>query len=105
MIRHAQQAVSIWGQINAYYVGALIGHNIKKSWILMSEAVVVLPPYKRSDEQVDGRHRSAPAQFFFRLLQPLSVLVEHRIDHMHEGFIRRKETVTACEHVTLEPSL
>src|SRR5208282_5087880 len=105
MIRHAQQAVRVWRQINAYYVGALIGHNIEKSWVLMSEAVVVLPPYKRRDEEVEGWHRSAPAQFFFRLLQPLSVLVEHRIDHMHECFIRGKETVATCEHVTFEPSL
>src|SRR5580700_8572929 len=105
MIRHAQQAVCIRRQVNADYVGALVGHDVKKSRILMSESIVVLPPYKRRDEEIEGRYRSAPAQFFFRLFQPFGVLVEHGIDHVHESFIRGEETVAASEHVTFEPAL
>ena len=30
------------------------------------------------------------------------MLIEHGIDHVHEGFICRKEAMTACEEVALE---
>ena len=70
----------------------------------MSEAVVILPPDQRSDEDVDGRHRRAPVEFFLRFLQPFGVLVEHRIDHVHEGFVGGEEAVAAGENVAFEPA-
>ena len=51
MIRHAKQAVCVGRQIDADYIGALIGDHVKKSGILVSEPVVILTPDKGRDEQ------------------------------------------------------
>ena len=104
MIRHAEQAIRVGRQIDADHVGALVGDHVEKSGILMREAVVILPPDQRRDEEVDGRHGRAPVEFFLRLLQPFGVLVEHRIDHVHEGFVRGEEAVAAGENVAFEPA-
>jgi hypothetical protein len=48
----------------------------------MGGAVLILPTDQGRDEDTDGRHECAPVEFVLRLLQPLGVLVEHRIDHV-----------------------
>ncbi len=32
------------------------------------------------------------------------MLVEHRIDHMHERFVSREKSVTAREHIPFKPT-
>ena len=104
MVRHAQQAVRIGRQIDADDVRAFIGDHVQKSGILMGEAVVILPPDQRCDEDVDRGHRRAPVQLLLRFLQPFGVLIEHRIDDVDEGFVGGKEAVTAGEDVSFEPA-
>ena len=58
MVGHAEQAVRIGRQIDADHVRALVGDHVKKSRVLMGEAVVVLPPDQRSNQDVDGRNRA-----------------------------------------------
>ena len=69
----------------------------------MAEAIVVLPPDVRREQVVERRNGAAPGKIV-RDLEPLGVLVEHRIDDVNEGFVAGKKTVAACEQVTFEPA-
>ena len=46
-----------------------------------------------------------PPRNFVRRLQPLGMLIEHRIDDVDEGLVGRKQAVTAREQISLQPSL
>ena len=50
------------------------------------------------------RNRRAPVEFLLRLLQPLGVLVEHRIDDVDEGFVGGEEAVAPGQHIAFEPA-
>src|SRR6516225_9589201 len=86
VIGHRQQAVGIRRQVYARDTRALVGDDIEEPGVLMRKAVVVLPPYGGSNQQVERSNIRAPVQLatFF---QPFGVLVEHRIDDMNESFI------------------
>src|SRR5258708_31954269 len=71
----------------------------------MSETVVTLTPHQRCYEDVDRGHGRAPVEFLLRLLQPLGVLIEHRIDNVYECFVSGEETVAASKNVAFEPAL
>ena len=49
MVCHAKQAVRVGRQIDAHDLRALVGDHVKKSGVLVSEAVVILPPDQRRD--------------------------------------------------------
>ena len=70
----------------------------------MREAVVVLPPDVRAEEVVERRDR-APPRDLPRHLQPLRVLVEHRVDDVDERLVAVEEAVPARQQVALEPAL
>ena len=53
VVGDAQQAVGVGRQIDARDVGALVADHIEKAGILMGEAVVILPPDERGDQQVE----------------------------------------------------
>ena len=82
VVCHAKQAVRIGRQIDARHLRALIRDDIQKARILVGEAIVILTPDERRNQEIDRRDRGSPAQ-----LQPLGVLVEHRVNDMHKGFI------------------
>ena len=69
----------------------------------MGEAVVVLAPDGGGDEQVQRRELLAPRQVVADL-EPLGVLVEHRVDDVHERFVGRQQAVAAGEQVAFEHS-
>ena len=69
----------------------------------MGEAVVVLAPDGGGDQQVERRHRRAP-RHLLRHRQPLGVLVEHRVDDMHEGLVGGEEAVAAGQQVAFQPA-
>ena len=104
MIGDAQQAIGIRRQIYPHDIRAFVGDHVEKTGILVSESIVILAPHQRGDQQVDGGNRRAPAQLVLRLLQPFRMLVEHRIDDMHERLVRGKEAVPTSENVALEPA-
>jgi len=49
--------------------------------------------------------RWAAAKAVTRDLQPLRVLVEHRVDDVHEGLVAVEQAMPAGEDVALEPAL
>jgi hypothetical protein len=94
VLRHRQQAVGIGGSRPAPRRGSCCRHQVDEARVLVGEAVVVLPP--------DGGGRSAdfrdeigspPGACMVADIQPLGVLVEHRIDHMGKGFVGVEEAM------------
>ena len=49
VVCNRQERVGIGRQIDAHRLGALVCHNIQKSRILVSETIMVLPPYQAGD--------------------------------------------------------
>ncbi len=70
----------------------------------MAEAVVILAPDVRRQQVVQRGDRSPPGNSLGDL-QPLRVLVEHRIDDVDERFVAREKSVPAGEQVAFEPAL
>src|SRR5262245_8564636 len=70
----------------------------------MAETVVVLPPDVRRQEIVKGSDRPAPGNMLADL-EPLGVLVEHRVDEVDEGLVAVEEAVPAGEQVAFQPAL
>ena len=70
----------------------------------MAEAVVVLPPYMRGQQIIERGDRAPPRECRANL-QPLGVLVEHRIDDVDECLVAGEQAVSAGEQITFEPAL
>ena len=70
----------------------------------MGEAVVILAPHVRAEQVVERGDRAPPGNAPSHL-QPLGVLVEHRVDDVDEGLVAIEEPVPAGEEVALEPAL
>jgi len=71
---------------------------------LMREAVVVLPPDSRSKEDVERRDLLSPLDFE-ALLNPLAVLVYHRVNDVNEWLVAVEKAVSSRENVAFEPAL
>src|SRR5262245_26864263 len=71
----------------------------------MGKPVMILPPHVRREQVVEGGNRCAPWNLFRRYLEPLGVLVEHRIHDVDKRFIGGKETVPTGEEISFEPAL
>ena len=98
-----QQAVDVGRQIDAGDLGALVDHHVEEAGVLMGEAVVILAPDGGGDEQVE-RGDSARARAALGDVQPLGVLVEHRVDDVDEGLVGGEEAVAAGEQVAFQPA-
>ena len=98
-----EQAVRVRRQVDARHRRALVADDVEEARVLVRETVVILSPDGRSDQQVERRDRRAPRQLLADV-EPLRVLVEHRVDHVDERFVRREETVPTREQVALEPA-
>ena len=83
-------------------VEALVQQDGGDTRILVGEAVVILTPHVGGDEQVHGGDRLAPRNLADGSLEPLGVLVQHGVDHVHEGLIGAPDAVTAGQQVALE---
>src|SRR5262249_38330007 len=70
---------------------------------LMGKAIVVLPPHKGGDQQIERGDRSTPGKLV-ALFQPFGVLIEHRINDVNKGLVAVDQTMAAAENVTLEPT-
>ena len=75
-----------------------------KPGILVAEAIVILAP-DMARQQIVQRGDRPPPRNVVGHLQPLGVLVEHRIDDVNESLIARKEAVAAGQEIALEPTL
>ena len=104
VVHHRQQAVGIRRKVNAHHLGLLVHDVVDETGILVGEAVVILPPDMRG-QQVVQRGDLPPPRQARRDLQPLGVLVEHRIDDVDERLVAIEESMPPGEQVALEPAL
>src|SRR5437899_577685 len=65
---------------------------------------MVLAPNMGAKQVIERRHRPPPGNILADL-QPLGVLIEHRIDNMDEGLVAVEKTVAACKKIAFEPAL
>src|ERR1017187_5012217 len=79
-----QQGVGVGRQIDADDLGLLVHHMVDEARVLVAKAVVVLPPHVGGEQVVQGGNRPAPGNVTGDL-EPLGVLVEHRVHNMDEG--------------------
>ncbi len=99
-----QQGVGIRRQIDAHEVCLLVDHEIDEARILVGEAVVILPPHMGREQYVERGDRAPPGDAA-RRLQPLGVLVEHRVHDVNERLVTGEQPVPAGQQVALEPPL
>ena len=77
---------------------------VDKARILVRKAIMVLPPDVRGQQVVERGDWRTPPHLPCRL-QPLGVLVEHRIDNVDERLVTGEETVAPGEQIAFEPPL
>ena len=94
MIGDRQQAVGVGRQVDADHLGLLVDDVVDEAGVLVAEPVVVLPPDVRAEEVVERGDRPPPGDVVAHL-QPLGVLVEHRVDDVDERLVAREEAVPA----------
>jgi hypothetical protein len=104
VVGHRQQRVGVGRQVDADDLGLLVDHVVDEARVLVAEAVVVLPPDVRGEQVVQRGDRRRHG-YLAGHLQPLGVLVEHRIDDVDERLVAREEPVAPGQQVAFEPAL
>ena len=104
VVGDGEQRVRVRRQVDADELGLLVDHVVDEAGILVREAVVVLTPHVRREEVVERGDGPPPGDLPGRL-QPLRVLVEHRVDDVDERLVAVEEPVPAGQQVALEPAL
>ena len=104
VVRHREQRIGVRRQIDADDLGLLVDHMVDETRVLVAEAVMVLPPDVTGEEIVQGRDRPSPF-YVIAHLQPLGVLVEHRIDNVDERLVAGEKAVAAGQQIAFEPAL
>ena len=99
-----QQRVGVRRQVHPHDVGALVHHVVDEARVLVGEPVVVLPPDVTGQQVVQARDRPPPRDVVGHL-EPLGVLIEHRIDDVDERLVAVEQPVPAGQQVTLQPAL
>jgi len=99
-----EERVCIGRQVDADDLGLLVDDVVDEARVLVREAVVVLAPDVRAEQVVERGQRLPPGDPACHL-QPLRVLVEHRVDDVDEGLVAIEEPMPAGEQVPLEPAL
>ena len=77
---------------------------VDEAGILVTESIVVLPPDVRSQEIVQRRN-GPPPRDVARRLQPLRMLVEHRVYDVDKGLIAGEKAMATGEKIPFEPAL
>src|SRR5205085_6468999 len=104
MVCDREQRVRVGRQIDADDLGLLIDDVVYEAGVLMAKAVVILSPDVRGQKIVERSDGPAPRDVA-RGLQPLGVLIEHRINDVDESLVAVEETVPARQQITFEPAL
>ena len=105
MIGHGEQGVRIGGEVHANHSGLLIDGVIDKARVLVRKPIVILPPHVRRQQVVEGSNGRAPRNRFGRHLEPLGMLVEHRIHNVDKRLVGSEEAVPTGEEIAFEPAL
>ena len=104
VVGHRQERVRVGRQVDPDHVGLLVHHVVDEARVLVAEAVVVLAPDERAQDVVERGDRPPPRDVAGHL-QPLRVLVEHRVDDVDEGLVAVEEAVPPGQEVALQPAL
>src|SRR6516165_6222658 len=104
MVGYAEKAVGVRREIDADDLGLFVDNMVDEPRVLMTEAVVVLPPDMRTEQVVERGDRPAPSDVI-GYLQPFGMLVEHRVDYVDKGLVAAEEAVPARQQITLKPAL
>ncbi len=99
-----QQRVGVRRQVDPDDLGALVDHVVDEAGVLVAEAVVVLAPDMAGQKVIQARDRSPPRNVVGDL-EPLGVLVEHRVDDVDERLVAVEQAVPTGEQVALQPTL
>ena len=86
-------------------VVGLVEQQIDKAGVLVREAVVVLTPDVARQQNVEAADGGAPRNLALGGLEPLAVLVNHRVDHMDKALVGAPHAGAAGEYVGLEEAL
>ena len=103
MIEDRQQAVGVGRKVHAHDIGLLVDDVVEEARILVREAVVILLPDVRGQQIVERGDLPPPRQLRCDL-QPLGMLVEHRIDDVNKGLVAVEQPVPSGEQITLQPT-
>src|SRR6516162_5174026 len=104
VVGNAEKAVGIRREVDADDLGLFVDNMINETRVLVTEAVVILPPDMRTEQVVERGYRAAPGDVAGHF-QPFGVLVEHRVNDVYEGLVAAEEAVPARQQVTFEPAL
>src|SRR3989442_10876802 len=105
VIGPGEEGVSIGGEVHANHSGLLIDGVIDKAGVLMRKPIVILPPHMRRQQVVERGNRCAPRNRFGRHLEPLGMLVEHRIHHVDKRLVGSEEAMPTGKEIAFEPAL
>jgi hypothetical protein len=104
VVRDAEEAIGVRREVDADDLGLFVDNMVDEPRILMTEAIVVLPPDMRTEQVVERSDRATPGDVA-RHFQPFGVLVEHRVDDMDKSLVATEEAVSPCQKITFEPAL
>jgi len=99
-----EQRVGVRRQVDPDHLGLLVDHVVDEPRVLVGEAVVVLAPHVRGEQVVERGDRRPPLQRPGGL-EPLGVLVDHRVDDVDERLVAAEQPVPPGEQVALQPAL
>jgi hypothetical protein len=72
---------------------------IDEARVLVAESVMILPPYMRCEQVIERGDRPSPGNVT-RHLQPLGMLIEHRVDDVNERLVTGEEAMSTGEQIT-----
>src|SRR5512133_309238 len=90
VIGHRKERVRVRRKINADDLCFLVYNVIDEPRVLVAESVVILPPDVGRQEIIERADR-APPSYLVAHLQPLRMLIEHRVDDMDKRLVAGKE--------------
>ena len=103
-MEHGEETVGIRWQVDANNRWLLRDDVSKKAGILMSETIVILPPYVTCKEDIQTGKIVSPRDFLGYLV-PFRMLVEHTRDDVNKGFVGVEQSMATGEQIALKPAL
>src|SRR5215469_2816842 len=62
VVGNRQQRVDVRRQVNSHDFGALVKNHVQEAGVLMRKTIVVLPPHRGRNQDVQGRYFGSPGQ-------------------------------------------
>ena len=104
VLHRREQGVGVRREVDADDLGRLVDDVVDEAGVLVGEAVVVLAPHVRAEQVVEARRPGGRQLDVAGGLEPLRVLVEHRVDEVDERLVAAEETVPPGEQCSPRPS-